>query len=454
MKKFVALAIPLAALTLTAGASPASKAKPLKVRGGLEHLFTRGDRVMAGYTVYAGSKAVRGTLYVRTDLTRRFTPLALTAKNGYTVRVPNRLIRGHKLFYKAVIRDPKSGRKATLSGSGWILARPVVIDLGTHTFGQTQAPEAVVARARADEVGWDINDVEGFHLGPQTFQLGADGSAWLLDSFNNRLLVWNAGAADHFVRSVPVPYGAGVNDVAFGPAGTLYVTRKLTDPTRLVLDRIDGVTGAILWETQVGRVYGGGPTGDEYPLIGNDEPLRPGPDGTLYYLVQMGHQSGEWGWMPVATPDGKPLSIAAQVKGIHWPYQPLPGGRRLVGPEIYTPHDDMAPHELRYALLDAHGKVVRSWRIVSKTELNFHQNDPQLAGNDPVVFVDFIAAPRTEYVALRLGPHGAKAQLSLPRAVWGDTYLPDLRVGPDGKLYQLSTSPTNGVTISRYSLQS
>jgi len=452
MKKLVALAIPLAALALAAGASPASKAKPLKVRGGLEHLFVHGDRVMARYTVYEGSKAVRGTLYVRNDLAHRFTPLALTAKNGYTVRVPNRLIRGHKLIYKAVIRDPKSGRKATLSGSGWILAKPVVVSLGAHQFGQTQAPEAVVARAQADEVGWDINDAEGFHLGPLTFQLGADGTAWLLDSFNNRLLVWNPGAPDHFVRSVPVPHGAGVNDVAFGPAGTLYVTRKLTDPTRLVLDRIDGVSGAILWESQVGKEYGGGQTGDDYPLIGSDEPLRPGPDGTLYYLVQMGQQSEEWGWMPVATPDGKPLSIAAQVKGIHWPYQPLAGGLRLVGPEVYTPRDNMAPHEVRYALVNASGKVVRSWRIVSKTEMNFHQTDPQLAGGDPVVFVDFIDAPKTEYVALRLGPHGAKTQLSLPRAVWGDTYLPDLRVGPDGKLYQLGTSPETGVTISRYAL--
>lgn len=33
------------------------------------------------------------------------------------------------------------------------------------------------------------------------------------------------------------------------------------------------------------------------------------------------------------------------------------------------------------------------------------------------------------------------------------TSYADLRIGPDGKLYGLSTSPTNGVTISRYSLQ-
>jgi hypothetical protein len=33
-----------------------------------------------------------------------------------------------------------------------------------------------------------------------------------------------------------------------------------------------------------------------------------------------------------------------------------------------------------------------------------------------------------------------------------DNLYPDLRVGPDGELYRLSTSQTAGVTISRYSL--
>jgi len=45
------------------------------------------------------------------------------------------------------------------------------------------------------------------------------------------------------------------------------------------------------------------------------------------------------------------------------------------------------------------------------------------------------------------------AVLSVPRTIFGDGLYPDLRIGPDGKLYGLATSPTNGVTISRYSLQ-
>lgn len=143
----------------------------------------------------------------------------------------------------------------------------------------------------------------------------------------------------------------------------------------------------------------------------------------------------------------------AQVAGIHWPYQPLQGGLRLVGLEVYAAHDDGAPHEIRYALVNRAGRVVRSWRILSTTDLNFHQTVPDVAGGDPVVVVDFQQPGQWEYEVLRLGPHGVAAKLSLRRGLFGDSILPDLRVGADGKLYQLSTSPTNGVTISRYSLQ-
>jgi hypothetical protein len=37
--------------------------------------------------------------------------------------------------------------------------------------------------------------------------------------------------------------------------------------------------------------------------------------------------------------------------------------------------------------------------------------------------------------------------------VYGDNILADVRIGPDGNVYQLSSSPQTGVTISRYSLR-
>ena len=288
--------------------------------------------------------------------------------------------------------------------------------------------------------------------------MGSDGSIWLEDSFDNRLLVWKPGAPDRFARSVPVPYGAGISDVAFGPSGTLYVTRKLVDPVRLVLDKLDATSGRLLWERRIGREYAGGPTGDSYPVIGSDSPLRVGPDGTLRYGVMTGLPGDEWGWLPVATPAGRPLPPAAQLAGMDWPYQSVAGGLRLLGPEFHVPPQGTAPHEVRYALVDRRGRLVRAWRVVSRTELDFiHTIVPSLVGGQPVVVLDFRnsegAGETWEYEILRLGAHGASVRFSLPRAVWGDGSLDDLRIGPDGKLYQLATSPTTGVLISRYPLR-
>jgi hypothetical protein len=468
MKKLLVSAttlVGLLVLSTSAGAPAAGGGKPLKVRGGIVHLVARGDRLYAGYTLYSGSKAVRGTLYARSDRQRAFARLPLTRSNGYRARVATRLLRGKQLFYYAVFRDPKGGRSLTLPAAGarapaiaWILDNAVKIRLGTHRFGQTRTPEAVVARARADEVGWDINEEQGFHLGPQTLQVGADRSVWLEDSFNNRLLVWNAGHPDGIARAVPVPWGAGMSDVAFGRDGGVYVTRKLLDPLRFVLDKLSATTGRLLWERRIGRDYGGGPSGSSYPVIGNGSSLRVGPDGTIYYLVGMGLPGGEWGWMPVATPGGSPLAPWVQLGRIDWPLQPPAGGLRLLGPEFYTPHEDTAPHEVRYALVNRRGRLVRAWRIFSRTEFNFiHRFTPELVGGEPVVALDFLESdgPRQswEYEVLRLGRRGARAHFSLSREIWGEGAPDDLRLGPDGKLYKLATSPESGIVISRYSLR-
>ena len=121
---------------------------------------------------------------------------------------------------------------------------------------------------------------------------------------------------------MPVPYGAGISDVAFGPAGSLYVTKVLGDHPGLVLDRLNAVSGSVIWEAPLAGAFEGRPTGDTYPATGRGSPLRTGSDGTLYCLVLMGKPGDEWGWMPVATPAGKPLSPRAQLRGNHWPYQP------------------------------------------------------------------------------------------------------------------------------------
>jgi hypothetical protein len=212
-------------------------------------------------------------------------------------------------------------------------------------------------------------------------------------------------------------------------------------------------SGEVLWRSRLG-----GYTADTGTFaVGANSPLRVGRDGTVYCLVGMfSLPGGEPGWMPVATPDGRPLSIRAQRRGTLWPYQPVGGGLRLVS-EVRTAVVDTAPHEARYALIDRRGRVVRAWRVTSRTDINLSAyTTPELVGGDPVVVLDATrsAAGRIdwEYVVLRLGERGIRTQFSLSRAVYGDNLLADVRIGPDGQLYQLASSPATGVAIERYSL--
>jgi hypothetical protein len=459
MKRTLTTLVALAAILVGAQTgSSATAVRPLLVHGGIGHLIAPGDRVEIGYQVYtAHVKSPAGTLYVRNDLQTSFQrlPLKLTA-GGLGAVVPKRLLRGSKLFYYAVIHDPRSGRSATLPSSGarspasaWILKQAVVVRLGNHHFGHTRAPDSVVARADARSVGFENN--ENYQFGPQTFLVGRDGSVWLHDGLNQRLLVWAAGHPDAAPRVVPLPFFAADNDIALGPAGSVYVTRLLRDPPRLQLYRLSP-TGKVLWKLRLAGTY----AGESTFVLGNNSPLRLGSDGTLYCLVFMGLPGDEWGWMPVATPSGSPLSAAAQRRGTHWPYQPAPGGLRLLAETYTPPNADTAPHEHRFALVDRHGRIVRAWRVLSQTDFGGvgAPMTPELVGHDLVVALPVTNGTVSEYAVLRLGAHGAAIRFSLPYAMWGSSLLTGLRIGPDGALYQLGTSPATGIVISRYSLGS
>jgi hypothetical protein len=86
----------------------------------------------------------------------------------------------------------------------------------------------------------------------------------------------------------------------------------------------------------------------------------------------------------------------------------LAGGLRLAG-------SHPAPGERRVILSDEAGRVVRGWRVTSRTQLGAEGATPALVGGDPVVVFD---------VSKETG----------------------------GRLYQLRTSRTRGVDIARYSL--
>jgi len=53
---------------------------------------------------------------------------------------------------------------------------------------------------------------------------------------------------------------------------------------------------------------------------------------------------------------------------------------------------------------------------------------------------------------VRVDAKGLDAKASLPFRIWGDCRFTDVRVGPDGKIYALATSPKTGIAIRSYTL--
>jgi len=418
MKRTLTTLMILGVLVVAPTGSSAPAAQPLLVHGGIGHLIASGDRVEIGYQVYtAHVKSPVGVLYVRNSLKKNFERLPLKrSAGGLRAVVPKRLVQGSKLVYYAVISDPSSGRSATLPrrgsrspASAWILDRAVIVRLGSHRFGHTRAPSGIAARAGAGSVGFENN--ERYQCGPQTFLVGRDGSVWLHDGLNQRLLVWPAGHPDAAPRVMPLPFFAAENDIALGPAGSVYVTQLLRDPPRLLLYRLSPA-GKVLWKIRLAGDYGGESTF----VLGSNSPLRLGPDGTLYCLAFMGLAGDESGWMPVATPSGRPIAAAAQRRGTHWPFQPAAPGLRLLAETYTPPNADTAPHEERFALIDRRGHLVRAWRVLSRTDFGglAKQMTPELVGHDLVVALPSQAGQRPSMSCFGWGSTASQVAFHCP----------------------------------------
>ncbi|HXZ56699.1 MAG TPA: hypothetical protein VEG40_03850 [Gaiellaceae bacterium] len=437
-------------------------------------LVAPGERIEVGYNTLK-LPAATGVLYVRNDLQHTFTrvtlrwgksPKPLTWQDELRLLrgfAPASLVRGHWLYYYAVIHDRKSGRSVRVPAgleSVRVLTGAQVIKLGTHRFGNLRAPEAIVASAGPTDVGIGI---EGKVNGPWSFQIAPDRSVWLVDTYNWRLLVWPPGQPNAHPRAVSLASLPGLlGDFALGPGGSLYVSHKRPGKHHTGLSRLSA-TGHVLWTSELATTI-------------HNINLRLGPDGTLYWTGGLVEPRGGDSWVPVATPSGRPLSTAYQLRRrLH--YQPLPGGLRLVStPAAFEKGfcAQLVPYESRFALIDRAGRVLRAWRITSRTTISESLSaTPALVGGDPVVVLrvarpsgpagNRCASVEAEYLVLRLARSGpSRIRFSLPaaseegkdqsgRAGWG-FMITDVRSGPGAKLYQLGSSPTVGVRIMRFSL--
>jgi hypothetical protein len=426
-------------------------------------LVVRTDRVEIGYKARRGPNqgetvSAAGTLFVRNDLQASFTAVPLEIKKGLQARglwatVPRSLVAGHRLFYYGVVRDLLSGRTVTIPAAGarapesaWVVNHALVVPLGTIPYGHPKAPDAIVARAKPTQVAFGR---DGIVYGPSSFQVAKDGSIWLFDSVKQRLLVWAPGHANTIARIVKVPGGT---EFSLGPAGSIYVLHgpgRGNHITRL------SASGKVLWTSRIG-VGGGGE-------------LRTGPDGTLYWTGPMPElrDMSDWmpRWVPVATPDGRPLSLGAQWRGTRWT-EPIARGLQLVASAADW-ETGPAPHEARFALVNAAGSVVRAWRVTSRTVIWWYPNKatPALVDGDPVIVLiaqwpNRPPGQQREYLVVRVGSKGelltrfALPADKPPHSAYGDETMiaTELRVEPGG-VYQLGSAPSFGAAIYRYSLQ-
>jgi hypothetical protein len=426
-------------------------------------LIVRGQPLTLSYGIDGTHKdPIRGVLYVRNSRLRDFTQIPLAAKNGSMVaRLPGSLATGPKLSYYAVLRDP-GGRSVTVPASGarspqqvWVVDRPLRVSLGTHRFGHLSAPSAIVARTGPKNVGFVgcTEDAAKRTLcadgserpqgggcgcgepsyGPSSFDIARDGSIWLLDEVNHRLLAWQSGRPGTFDRSVPLPQNLSVSDFTLGPGGTIYF---------YATDHVGPGHSNLYAFTSTGRLRW------KVPAHGSP-PLRIGPDGAVYtpFGFPLADQVRS-AWTPLTTPVGRPLSVAEQRRRTS-PFQLLAGGLRLVTTQP-------SGHEVRFGLINPAGELVRAWRVTSRTELYPTTATAALVGGDLVVGADMSRPNQWEHVVLRLAPSGGtRFQLAFDaHALWGSLDLPatPLRIGPDGRLYQLRTRPATGASIARYSL--
>ena len=317
---------------------------------------------------------------------------------------------------------------------------PPPVALGIHRFGHLRPPDAIVARADPEVVGFSSppKGADGVSYGPWSFDVAQDGSVWLLDEVNHQLLVWQAGQPNRPARAVPLPMDPleRIANFTVAPDHTIYATYVPppgAGPKTLRLAALSP-SGQLRWTAA---------TTDE---IFNAQ-LRIGPDNALYLD---GGRAGQ-DWTPLTTPAGRPLPLAEQRRRTS-PQQPLQGGLRLAATRQAMGGEWRCPHQPGWqdpGWLAGH-QPDRPWRLAAT---------PALVGGDPVVVLEVTQQTKSRgRTSTRFcgwpGPVGPAcgSDRSEVRVVYGDAPMTGLRVGPDGQLYQLRSSRAAGVSIARYSL--
>lgn len=417
-------------------------------------LVSRGSSPTLAYALLPASAT--GTVYVRSNLLRGFTAIPLrrgthcpgdpadadamrhdqVCGSALLARVPRSLTSGSKLIYHAVIRD--RGRSVTVPTQRiWVVRSFEQVRLGAHRFGRITPPDAVVARTGPKGVGLTCCADPPGGDGPSSLDIGRDGSVWVLDRLNHRLLVWTAGTPSTPARWVTLPPELAVSDFALGRDGTIYA--RAIDTSQLGRgdkDHLYALTpsGQVRWRAP-------GTAG-----IATAQ-LQLGPDGALYAVQGCGIGCAPFGghvfWTPLTTPTGRPLSLVQRAK-LRSPFEPLPGGLRLVAQISFS--------VARFALINRNDEVIRAWRITSAARLSTLAAAPVLVGGSPVVAFEISSGRRWEKLVVHLGSPGRLTLADRPLVGEVNLFAP-LRITSDGRLYQLRTSMTTGASVASYAVR-
>ena len=399
-----------------------------------------GEHVTLRYAIVcpppAGGDACDGAgdVYVRSGRGGAFERLPLSrgpdsGAGRYFVDLPDRIGSAPDGFsYYAALRDAANGGALVVPSGGadaaqrsYRLRNPVMVDLGTDAFGNTEAPSARVVDARwgsgAGEAGVSGGPTS-LRIGPSSFDVASDGTVTLLDGVNHRVERWRAG---HAVATAPVDVPTATNDLAVGADGTIYV-----------LDGASSAGSAPLLQTFTPR---GVQIRARHIADRTWSQLRLGPRGPVV------HQEPSEEWMP-AQDGATPLDRAAQARA-GTPGRPLADGSTLVVLRVGT-------GEVRLARI-VDDAVRASWRIVSGTPLG----EVQLAerwGNRIVLVVKAYSESRDEFEVLVLDGNGLVRTFAVASDQWADAApLAYFRLA-GGSLYKLGTGPA-GAFVDRYDLE-
>jgi hypothetical protein len=251
--------------------------------------------------------------------------------------------------------------------------------------------------------------------------------------------VWRQ--VDHPARGVPLPLDLleRIADFAIAPDHTIYAT--YVPPTR---PRTQDAAAVQAHRRGAGPLDGASHRRD----LQRPAPHRPRQRPVRGRRLRRRHR------LDPADHPGRAGAPTGRPAPADQPIPALPGGLRLTATHPAT------DGEWRFTLEDQAGQALRGWRVTSQTGLGALGATPALVGGDPVVVLDVSRQTKStflyEYEVLRLARAGGTslrfAITPASRAVWGDAPITGVRVGPDGQLYQLRTSPTGGVRVARYAL--